>query len=74
MPQTNLVSNREMYSKLSKIQMEVSNIKLIFLKQNDHEIASTRPISLEGIWKGVDITEEDIKEAKESLFPEFDDI
>jgi len=30
---------------------------------------SKEPISLEGIWEGVEITEEDIERAKKSLFP-----
>jgi len=31
---------------------------------------SKKPISLEGIWKGVEITEEDIERAKKPLFPQ----
>lgn len=46
---------------LEKIESEIHNLK-VKLK------AQSKPLKLEGIWKGIEISEEDIDEAKKSLF------
>ena len=46
---------------LEKIESEIHNLKMK-LK------ALSKPLKLKGIWKGVAITEEDIEEAKKTLF------
>lgn len=46
---------------LEKIESEIHNLK-VKLK------AQSKPIKLEGIWKGLEVAEEDIENAKKSLF------
>ncbi|MDI6803584.1 MAG: hypothetical protein QME58_07030 [Bacteroidota bacterium] len=46
---------------LEKIESEIHNLKVKIKAQ-------PKPIKLEGIWKGLEITEEDIENAKKSLF------
>ena len=61
-------ANGTIYTTLSRIEKEISLLKRSFLKLNESEIASIHPVSLRGIWHGVKIKEEDIAEAKKSLF------
>ncbi len=58
----------EIIQELEKIESQIHHLKLK-LK------AGSKPLKLQGIWKGIDVTEEDIAEAKKSLFKplyEFD--
>ena len=52
--------------KIETIEKEVMDLKLSVLK--DLSPSGTKVISLKGILKGVDITEDDIATAKESLY------
>jgi hypothetical protein len=46
--------------KLEKLEQELHDLKLKLASQ-------TPPLKLEGIWQGIEITDEDIAEAKKSL-------
>jgi hypothetical protein len=50
----------QIYDKLKKIEQEVLEMKLTLLKSGMLK-KDKRPVSLEGIWEGIDITEGDIK-------------
>ena len=58
----------EIYDKVKALEQEILKIKIALLKSGRIK-KSKEPISLEGIWEGVEITEEDIERAKKSLFP-----
>ena len=62
-------TTKKLYAKVQKLEKEIKKVKLALLKKRDHEIASITPVSLKGIWKGAEITDKDIKTAKNSLFP-----
>jgi len=59
----------QLYDKVKKLEREIEEIKLILLKSGKIKRAE-KPISLEGIWEGIEVTEEDIKSSKKSLFPQ----
>jgi hypothetical protein len=50
--------------RIEMIQYELEQLKKLFVKRE--------PKSLRGIWKGANITDEEIEEAKRSLSPEMD--
>jgi len=58
----------DIYDKVKELECEIWEIKIALLRSGRIKI-SKKPISLEGIWEGVEITEEDIERAKKSLFP-----
>lgn len=51
------------YKKLGKIESEIQSLKVLIFPQKSKEV-----ISLKGLLKGIKITEEEIEEAKRSLF------
>jgi hypothetical protein len=51
--------------KLKALEQELQSLRQALLLSKRKK---GRPISLEGIWKGVDISDKDIEEAKASLF------
>lgn len=53
--------NMNIVQELEKIESEIHNLK-VKLK------TASKPIKLKGIWKGLEVTEEDIENAKQSLF------
>ncbi|MBI5216711.1 MAG: hypothetical protein HY960_13245 [Ignavibacteriae bacterium] len=58
----------EIIQELEKIESQIHDLKTKLKHQS-------KPVELEGIWKGIDVTEEDIADAKKSLFKplyEFD--
>jgi hypothetical protein len=59
----------EIYDKVKELEREIWKIKIALLKSGGIK-KSKKPISLEGIWEGIEITEEDIERAKKSLFPQ----
>ncbi len=63
----------DIYDKVKKLEREIWKIKVTLLRSGSIK-RSKKPISLEGIWKGVEITEEDIERAKKSLFPQDYDV
>ena len=56
----------EILHKIETIEKEVMDLKLSILK--DLSPSGTKVISLKGILKGIDITEDDIATAKETLY------
>ena len=58
----------EIYNKVKELEREIWKIKVALLRSGRIKM-SKKPISLEGIWEGIEITEEDIERAKKSLFP-----
>lgn len=58
----------DIYNKVKELEREIWKIKVALLRSGRIK-KSKKPISLEGIWEGVEITEEDIERAKKSLFP-----
>ena len=51
--------------KLKALEQELQSLRQALLLSKKKK---GRPISLEGVWKGVDISDKDIEEAKASLF------
>ena len=51
-------------------RIEVLEKELALLKSFVKKREQKRIIKLEGLWKGIEITEEDIEEAKKALFKE----
>jgi len=49
-------------------------MKIALLKRGMGRGTTKKPISLEGIWEGVEITKEDIKASQKSLFPQNYDL
>ena len=64
------ITETQIYEKLKLIEREISKMKIALLKTGVKEETTKKPISLEGIWEGAEITEEDIKASKKSLFPQ----
>jgi len=58
----------DIYDKVKELEREIWKIKITLLRSGRIK-RSKKPISLEGIWEGIEITEEDIERAKKSLFP-----
>jgi len=58
----------DIYDKVKELEREIWKIKIALLRSGRIK-RSKKPISLEGIWEGVEVTEEDIERAKKSLFP-----
>jgi len=58
----------DIYDKVKELEREIWKIKVALLRSGRIK-KSKKPISLEGIWEGVEVTEEDIERAKKSLFP-----
>lgn len=55
----------QIYSKLSEIEKEIETLKAIVIQMTP---TPKQIVSLGGMLKGIEITEEEIKEAKNSLF------
>jgi hypothetical protein len=67
------ITKVQIYEKVKLLEHEISRMKLALLKSEMVGMPTQKPISLEGIWGGVEITEEDIKASQKSLFPhEYD--
>ncbi len=60
----------QIYEKVKLLEREISGMKIALLKSGMVERSDKKLISLEGIWVGVEITEEDIKTSQKSLFPQ----
>jgi hypothetical protein len=58
----------DIYDKVKELEREIWKIKVALLRSGRIK-KSKKPISLEGIWEGIEVTEEDIERAKKSLFP-----
>lgn len=66
MKQTSMKSTVDMLQKIETIEKEVMDLKVYILKKLTP--TGKKVVSLKGILKNVDITEEDIASAKKSLY------
>lgn len=64
------MAKAQIYEKVKLLEREISGMKIALLKSGMVEKTNKKLISLEGIWGGVEITEEDIKTSQKSLFPQ----
>ena len=64
------ITETQIYEKLKLIEREIFKMKIALLKTGIKGKTTKKPVSLEGIWEGIEITEEDIKASKKSLFPQ----
>lgn len=64
------IAKVQIYEKVKLLEREISGMKIALLKSGMVEKTNKKLISLEGIWVGVEITEEDIKTSQKSLFPQ----
>ena len=64
------ITETQIYEKLKLLEREISKMKIALLKKEMEKKTAKKPVSLEGIWEGVEITEEDIKASQKSLFPQ----
>ena len=60
----------QIYEKVKLLEREISGMKIALLKSGMVEKNNKKLISLEGIWVGVEITNEDVKTSQKSLFPQ----
>ena len=68
------ITKVEIYEKVKSLEREISKIRIALLKSEMVGQTTKKPTSLEGIWGGAEITEEDIKASQESLFPQEYDL
>gem|GEM_PF-574633 len=69
MTQIETVSSYDIYSKLLDLEKSVRELRMLFLTTKPPEERICRhPVSLEGIWAGAKIADEDIEAAKRSMF------
>lgn len=64
------ITETQIYEKLKLLEREVSKMKIALLKTETEGKSAKKPVSLEGIWEGIEITEEDIRASQKSLFPQ----
>ena len=63
-------STAALFERLLHMEKELAELRRVLLKKHGPELAMRNPGSLQGIWQGVTIDEEDFAEAKTTLFPE----
>jgi len=68
------IAKVQIYEKVKLLEREISGMKIALLKSGMVEETTKKPISLEGIWGRVEITEEDIKASQKSLFSQGYDL
>ncbi len=68
------ITKVQIYEKLKLLEREISEMKIALLRSEMVGETTKKPISLEGIWGGIEITEEDIKASQRSLFPQEYDL
>lgn len=66
MKQSTTKNNSDIFHKIESIEKELIDLKLSVLKKLTP--SKKNLISLKGIFKGIEISEEDIEEAKRSLY------
>jgi hypothetical protein len=64
------ISSIAIFERLTRIAAELAELRRDLLKLYGADLAKKNPGSLQGIWKGIVIDEEDFADAKASLFPE----
>ena len=69
MTQTEAISSYAIYDKLLDLEKSIRELRMLFLTAKPSaERICRHPVSLEGIWAGANITDEDIEAAKHSMF------
>ena len=69
MTQTETISSYAIYDKLLDLEKSIRELRMLFLTAKPPaERICRHPVSLEGIWAGTNITDEDIEAAKRSMF------
>ena len=69
MTQTETISSYAIYDKLLDLEKSIRELRMFFLTTKPPaERICRHPVSLEGIWAGANITDEDIEAAKRSMF------
>jgi hypothetical protein len=69
MTQAETISSYDIYDKLLDLEKSVRELRMLFLTTKPPaERICRHPVSLEGIWAGANITDEDIEAAKRSMF------
>jgi len=70
------VSWLDIYEKIIGLEAQLQELRQMVskLKPENGEIVCHHPVKLEGMWAGVEITEDDIAAAKSSLFPYEHDV
>ena len=68
------ITKVQIYEKVKLLEREIVEMKIALLKSGMATGTVKKPISLEGIWEGVEITEEEIKASQSSLFPQEYDL
>lgn len=64
------ITETQIYEKVKLLEREISKMKIALLKREMGTETAKKLTCLEGIWEGVEITEEDIKASQKSLFPQ----
>jgi hypothetical protein len=59
-----------LFERLVRLETELAELRQLLIKSHGTELAKRHPGSLRGIWKGIVIDEQDLAEAKVSLFPD----
>ena len=68
MTQTETINSYDIYGKLLDLEKSVRELRMFFLiTKPPAERICRHPVSLEGIWTGANITDEDIEAAKRSM-------
>ena len=75
MTQTETISSYDIYDKLLDLEKSIRELRMLLLTTElPAERICRHPVSLEGIWAGANITDEDIEAAKHSMFAyEYED-
>ena len=69
MTQTETINSYAIYDKLLDLEKGIRELRMLFLTAKPPvERICRHPVSLEGIWAGANITDEDIEAAKRSMF------
>lgn len=69
MTQAETISSYAIYDKLLDLEKSIRELRMLFVTAKSPEERICRhPVSLEGIWAGANITDEDIEAAKRSTF------
>ncbi len=69
MTQTETINSYAIYDKLLDLERSIRELRMLLLvTKSPAERICRHPVSLEGIWAGAKITDEDIEDAKRSMF------
>jgi hypothetical protein len=58
------MSSEYVLARIQAIEQELADLRKVLVS----EIESPRKTKLKGLWKGINVTDEDIEEAKQAIF------